>query len=204
MQLVDQKRRGSQEELSPAIYAALVDSLFQNFWPMFIGLGLRRRRRGHDGAQDRQRAAVAVRALLIVHRHASAPSRCAVYERRTAVLTFDAGRALGTALSDRRHDLCRCARRLVLHHPARQRRRRRAHDLRRRDDRLHRRRRGPQLRPSVDLPVCRSCWPAVRCRWRWRCMAIPIYIGLAVAAGAVLRRPQGHQPQPARASSSRR
>jgi diguanylate cyclase (GGDEF)-like protein len=38
MQLVDQKKRSSQEELSPAIYAALVYSLFQNPAPMFAGV----------------------------------------------------------------------------------------------------------------------------------------------------------------------
>ena len=37
MQLVDQKKRSSTEELEPALYAALVDSMCQNFWPMFIG-----------------------------------------------------------------------------------------------------------------------------------------------------------------------
>ncbi|WOH65592.1 putative bifunctional diguanylate cyclase/phosphodiesterase [Bradyrhizobium sp. BWA-3-5] len=37
MQLVDPKKRGSREELEPVLYAALVDSMCQNFWPMFIG-----------------------------------------------------------------------------------------------------------------------------------------------------------------------
>jgi len=37
MQLVDQKKRSNQEELEPALYAALVDSMCQNFWPMFFG-----------------------------------------------------------------------------------------------------------------------------------------------------------------------
>jgi diguanylate cyclase (GGDEF)-like protein len=37
MQLVDQKKRSTQDELEPALYAALVDSMCQNFWPMFIG-----------------------------------------------------------------------------------------------------------------------------------------------------------------------
>ena len=52
-------------------------------------------------------------------------------------------------------------------------------------------------RPKL-IPVSHRCWPADRCRWRWRCMATPYYIGLAAAAGAVLHRPEGHQPQPAR------
>ncbi len=37
MQLVDQKKRGNSEEQSPLVYAALVDSMCQNFWPMLIG-----------------------------------------------------------------------------------------------------------------------------------------------------------------------
>ncbi len=37
MQLVDQKKRSKQEVLSPAIYVALVDSLFQNFNPVLAG-----------------------------------------------------------------------------------------------------------------------------------------------------------------------
>ena len=37
MQLVDQKKRSSQEELEPILYAALIDSMCQNFWPMLIG-----------------------------------------------------------------------------------------------------------------------------------------------------------------------
>ena len=37
MQLVDQKKRNNQEELEPILYAALVDSMCQNFWPMFMG-----------------------------------------------------------------------------------------------------------------------------------------------------------------------
>jgi hypothetical protein len=37
MQLVDQKKQSNREELPPAIYAALVDSLFQNFIPTLAG-----------------------------------------------------------------------------------------------------------------------------------------------------------------------
>jgi len=38
MQLADQKKRRNEEEvLSPAIYAALVDSMCQNFWPILNG-----------------------------------------------------------------------------------------------------------------------------------------------------------------------
>ncbi len=37
MQLVDQKKRSNGDELEPVLYAALIDSMLQNFWPMFIG-----------------------------------------------------------------------------------------------------------------------------------------------------------------------
>jgi diguanylate cyclase (GGDEF)-like protein len=37
MQLVNPKKQDNQDELSPVIYAALVDSMCQNFWPMLIG-----------------------------------------------------------------------------------------------------------------------------------------------------------------------
>ena len=37
MQLVDQKKRSSQDELEPVLYAALIDSMCQNFWPMLLG-----------------------------------------------------------------------------------------------------------------------------------------------------------------------
>jgi diguanylate cyclase (GGDEF)-like protein len=37
MQLVDYIKQSNQAEQEPALYAALVDSMCQNFWPMFIG-----------------------------------------------------------------------------------------------------------------------------------------------------------------------
>ena len=37
MQLVDQKKRSNQKNWRRRFYAALVDSLFQNFAPMFAG-----------------------------------------------------------------------------------------------------------------------------------------------------------------------
>ena len=37
MQLIQRKRSSTDESLSPRIYAALVDSMCQNFWPMFVG-----------------------------------------------------------------------------------------------------------------------------------------------------------------------
>jgi diguanylate cyclase (GGDEF)-like protein len=38
MQLVDPKKRSHQDELEPVLYAALVDSLFQNFLPTLAGM----------------------------------------------------------------------------------------------------------------------------------------------------------------------
>jgi diguanylate cyclase (GGDEF)-like protein len=37
MQLVDRKQQSNWERSEPLLYAALVDSMCQNFWPMFIG-----------------------------------------------------------------------------------------------------------------------------------------------------------------------
>src|SRR5262245_9717555 len=37
MQLVNQKKPSDQDELEPVLYAALVDSMCQNFWPMLTG-----------------------------------------------------------------------------------------------------------------------------------------------------------------------
>jgi diguanylate cyclase (GGDEF)-like protein len=37
MQLVDQKKPSGHDELEPVLYAALIDSMLQNFWPMFVG-----------------------------------------------------------------------------------------------------------------------------------------------------------------------
>ena len=75
MQLANQSGEPDQK-MSPSIYAALINSLFQNPGPMFAGVALRRRRRGHDGAEDRQRLLWPCVALLIVDRRASARSTC--------------------------------------------------------------------------------------------------------------------------------
>ena len=37
MQLVDRKKQSNQEESEPLLYAALIDSMCQNFWPIFFG-----------------------------------------------------------------------------------------------------------------------------------------------------------------------
>lgn len=37
MQFVDQRERADKEEQSPLLYAALVNSMCQNFWPIFMG-----------------------------------------------------------------------------------------------------------------------------------------------------------------------
>ena len=141
------KRRSIRKSWSRCFTRRWSIRMCQNFWPMFARLALRRRRRAHDGAQDRQRSAVAVRGSD--HRHRHRP-RLPDAQIRAAHRGADirAGEALGAALRGRRHALRRRARRLVLPHHFRQRRRGRRTCVRRRDDRLHRRRRGPQLRPS--------------------------------------------------------
>ena len=65
------------------------------------------------------------------------------------------------------------------------------------DDRLHRRRRGPQLRPSQADPISHPA--GLRPDVAGAGAACRFFLHRPRrAAGAVLRRPQGHQPQPAR------
>ena len=188
------KSRSNQEELEPVLYAALVDSMLQNFWPMLIGSICAAACGGDDGAQDRQRAVVAVRHSDRRNRHhPRVPDAQVRTAHRGAVVR--SGKTSGTTLRSRRHGLCRGARRLVLHHHSGQRRRHRAYALRRRDDRLYRRRRGTQLRPSearaVSYPArVRSDVAGAGAAWR-----ILLHRPRR-AAGAVLHRPERHQPQP--------
>ena len=175
MQLVDpEETRAAAKSWSRALYAALIDSMCQNFWPMFAG------------AVCAAVAAVMTAlktgnellwpcAVLIVGIGTVRAFEMRKYERRTATADVRAGPIRWSRAT--RSAPCVYAGvlgALVLPHHFRQRRRRRAHGLRRGDDRLHRRRRGPQLRPARSSSSITSCWPADRCRWRWRCMAISI------------------------------
>jgi diguanylate cyclase (GGDEF)-like protein len=88
MQLVDQEKRSNQEELDPVLYAALVDSMCQNFWPMF------------NGSVCAASAALMTAlktgnvwlwpcAVLIIGIGTLRAFQMRKYERRTAVLTFE-------------------------------------------------------------------------------------------------------------------
>jgi diguanylate cyclase (GGDEF)-like protein len=87
MQLVDQKEPSNQEALEPVLYAALVDSMCQNFWPMFFG--------GVSNAAAALMTALKtgnvllwpIAALFVVIGTARA-WQMRKYERRTAVLTY--------------------------------------------------------------------------------------------------------------------
>jgi diguanylate cyclase (GGDEF)-like protein len=93
MQLVDQKKRSSQEELEPVLYSALIDSMCQNFWPMFIGTVC-------------TAAAAVMTALktgnmllwpfvvLIIGIGTARAFQMRKYERRTGVLSFDQAKHL--------------------------------------------------------------------------------------------------------------
>jgi diguanylate cyclase (GGDEF)-like protein len=86
--LVDQKKRSNREEMEPVLYAALVDSMCQNFWPMLLGSSC---------------AAVAALltalktgnillwpcAVLIIGIGTFRAFQMRKYERRTSVLTFE-------------------------------------------------------------------------------------------------------------------
>jgi diguanylate cyclase (GGDEF)-like protein len=93
MQLVETKKRNSQDELEPVLYAALIDSMLQNFWPMFIG------------AVSAGSAAVMTAlktgnvllwpcAILIVGIGTIRAFHMRKYERRTQVLTFEQAKHL--------------------------------------------------------------------------------------------------------------
>jgi diguanylate cyclase (GGDEF)-like protein len=88
MQLVDQKKRNNQEELTPALYTALIDSMCQNFWPMFIG--------SVSGAAAALMTALKTGnvllwpcAVLIVAVGTARAFQMRTYERRTSTLTFE-------------------------------------------------------------------------------------------------------------------
>lgn len=87
MQLVDPQKRSNQEELEPVLYAALVDSMCQNFWPMLIGSA--------SAAAAALMTAVKTGnvllwpiAVLMVAIGTARAFQMRKYERRTAVLTF--------------------------------------------------------------------------------------------------------------------
>jgi diguanylate cyclase (GGDEF)-like protein len=93
MQLVETKKRTGQDELEPVLYAALIDSMLQNFWPMFIG------------AVSAGSAAVMTAlktgnvllwpcAILIVGIGTVRAFHMRKYERRTSVLTFEQAKHL--------------------------------------------------------------------------------------------------------------
>lgn len=88
MQLVDQKKPINQEELEPALYAALVDSMCQNFWPMLLG--------STSSAVAAVMTAVKTGnvllwpcAFLIIAIGTARAFQMRTYERRTATLTFE-------------------------------------------------------------------------------------------------------------------
>jgi diguanylate cyclase (GGDEF)-like protein len=93
MQLVDQKKRSSQEELEPVLYAALIDSMCQNFWPMMIGTlctataaVLTAMKTGNTLLWPMAAAIVGIGTLRAFQMRK--------YERRTQVLSFDQAKYL--------------------------------------------------------------------------------------------------------------
>jgi diguanylate cyclase (GGDEF)-like protein len=88
MQLVDQKKRNNQEELEPVLYAALVDSMCQNFWPMFFG-SVCAAAAALMTAMKTGNALLWPCAVLIVGIGTARAFQMRKYERRTSVLTYD-------------------------------------------------------------------------------------------------------------------
>jgi diguanylate cyclase (GGDEF)-like protein len=88
MQLVDPKKRHQSEELDTVLYAALIDSMCQNFWPMLIG--------SLSAAIAAVMTAVKTGdpllwpcAAMIVGIGTIRAFQMRKYERRTAMLTFE-------------------------------------------------------------------------------------------------------------------
>jgi diguanylate cyclase (GGDEF)-like protein len=87
MQLVDQKKRSNQEEFEPVIYAALVDSMCQNFWPLFFG-GVCAAAAALMTALKTGNVLLWPIAFLIVAIGTARAFQMRKYERRTSVLTY--------------------------------------------------------------------------------------------------------------------
>jgi diguanylate cyclase (GGDEF)-like protein len=87
MQLVDQKKRCNEEEQSPLLYAALVDSMCQNFWPLFVG-GVCAAAAALMTALKTGNVLLWPIAFLIVAIGTARAFQMRKYERRTSVLTY--------------------------------------------------------------------------------------------------------------------
>ena len=89
MQLADyKKRRNKEEALSPSIYAALVDSMCRNFWPMLIGT-ICSALAAFMTALKTGNLWLWPCALLIMAIGTARAFQMREYERRTSVLTFE-------------------------------------------------------------------------------------------------------------------
>jgi diguanylate cyclase (GGDEF)-like protein len=88
MQLVEQKKPSSQEELDPVLYTALVDSMCQNFWPMFFG-SVCAAAAALMTALKTGNVLLWPCAVLIVGIGTARAFQMRKYERRTSMLTFE-------------------------------------------------------------------------------------------------------------------
>lgn len=93
MQLVDQKKRSNQEELEPVLYSALIDSMLQNFWPMFVGT-VCTAAAGVMTALKTGNVLLWPFVILILGIGTGRAFLMRKYERRTAVLSFEQAKHL--------------------------------------------------------------------------------------------------------------
>ena len=93
MQLADPKKRSHQEDQSPVLYAALVDSMCQNFWPIFIG-SITSAAAALMTAMKTGNVLLWPCAVLIIGIGTARAFQMRKYERRTSVLTFEQARHL--------------------------------------------------------------------------------------------------------------
>ncbi len=92
MQLFDHKKRNERDdELSPALYAALVDSMCQNFWPMLIGAVSTAIAALMTALKTENVLLWPIAALIVVIGTARA-FQMRTFQRRTAALTYEQAR----------------------------------------------------------------------------------------------------------------
>ena len=173
MQLVNQKKPSDQDELEPVLYAALVDSMCQNFWPMMFGTIctftaalMTLVKTGNDLLWPC--------VILIIGIGTARAFQMRKHERRTTVLSYEEAKAFEPRYAIGCISYAAVVGLWCVHHDLRQRRRDRAHDRCRGHGRLYRRRRRAQLRAAVVAAASHSFRLRAARRSRSRCMAASI------------------------------
>ena len=155
MQLADH-HRDTDQTMSPAIYAALVGSLFQNPAPMFAGAVCAAIAAVMTALKTGNHLLWPCAVLLVLIGALRALRHGEIQEPRVRTLTAAEAAHWESAVSDRRDALRDRARRMVRHRASGDRRCGRAHDLHLGHHGIHGGRRRPHLRAPVDFPSADS------------------------------------------------